>query len=763
MTRILYGVGIGLAVLIGVTSFRPPAVEARMVVPTPVEPIVAIATAHNAASIGLTVRTARAEIRYRWQPDPRAGNGAGAIVIEPSLLSGATPITVRYAPVWAGKQVSTVSHDFRASGDQATLTQVVTVDGEKTRLTLQAHIVGGSLVLDMDADTPTISAIKVTVPTAGGLNRVALPYNPVAVYRSDAHGAVTSAFLDWSASAATRYEGNDALYEPKTDGRRNPLRERLVVTASDRVISVLPNAVWPRSRYYDRVGGRLVLDVTETLPFAEIEGGLDRLVATGLSDCVLIVHVWQRLGYDNGLPVVLPANAFLGGSAALIAIGRKAKAVGCEFSLHQNYIDQYQNSGAFDAATLAKDGGGRASKAWLNAVVGQQSYTLRPDMLAAMAQRYAPAIKDALGTTSAFVDVNSSFAPWERTDMDATHPSGGRFSAFLSGSKAMFATLQSVEKGPVFGEGNNHFYWTGALDGVAAQMSAGYAGDDVRVAPLWVDPDLLKIHPIQHNFGMGFYNRYAPATASSRDPLTDERSRDVYRTQQIAFAHLPYRSGMLWGDARLFVQEAGLSVPVARAYRSATAKEIRYPIDGRWVPIETALAKGPARAVRVHYDNNLVVTANTGASAVTDLQGRTLDNASWSASGAGLDGWSTSFAGGRRDFMRDAGAIYADPRTVPGNWDDRTHEAATPVDFGAVRTNGQTWLRCVAGTWTILGFANRGTVDVEVPRSVVAAPALLRAGGIADVPINVGSVPTSWHARLASGRRYTTGVPCKTH
>ena len=762
MTRILYGVGIGLAVLIGATSFRPSAVEAR-VVPTPVEPIVAVTTARNAASTGLTVRTARAEVRYRWQPDPRAGNGAGAIVIEPSVISGATPITVRYAPIWAGKQVTIVSQDFRTSGNQTILTQVVTVDGEKTILTLQAHVVGGSLVLDMDADTPTISAIKVTAPTASGLNRVALPYNPVAVYRSDANSAVTSAFLDWSASAATRYDGDDALYEPKTDGRRNPLRERLVVTTSDHVISVLPNAAWPRSRYYDRVGGRLVLDVTETLPFAEIESGLDRLVATGLSNCILIVHVWQRMGYDNGLPVVLPANAFLGGSAALTAIGRKAKAVGCEFALHQNYIDQYQNSGVFDAATLAKDSGGRASKAWLNAVVGQQSYTLRPDMLAAMAQSYAPAIKDALGTTATFVDVNSSFAPWERTDMDAAHPGGGRFSAFLLGSKAMFATLQSVEKGPVFGEGNNHFYWTGALDGVAAQMSAAYAGDDVRVAPLWVDPDLLKIHPFQHNFGMGFYNRYAPATASSRDPLTDERSRDVYRTQQIAFAHLPYRSGILWGDARLFVQEAGLSVPVARAYRNAAAKEIRYPVGGRWVPIETALAKGPARAVRVRYDNNLVITANTGLSVVADPQGRTLDTASWSASGAGLGGWSTSSAEGRRDFMRDAGAVYADPRKVPGNWDNRTHEAATPVAFGAVRTNGQTWLRCVAGIWTILGFANRGTIDVEVQRSVVAAPKLLRAGGVADVPVTAGSVPTSWHARLASGHRYTTAVPCKTY
>lgn len=640
-----------------------------------------------------------------------------------------------------------------------TLTQQVAVDGETVKLTLAARIVGGSLILDMVADKPMVSALQLTAPAAVGLNRIILPYNPVALYRIGTSDVLASSFLDWSASAATRYEGNSARYEPKTDGQRNPLRERLIVTVSNRVTAVVPNTSWSRSRYYDRVGGRLVIDVTETLPFADIEAGVDRLIAAGLSDCVLIVHVWQRMGYDNGLPVVLPANAFLGGADVLASIGRKVKAAGCEFALHQNYIDQYQNSGEFDPADIARDGKQQMMKAWLNTSVGQQSYSLRPDKLAAMVRRYAPPIKQVLGTTASFVDVNSSFLPWERVDMDATHPESGRFSAFLNGSKAMFEALQSVEKGPVFGEGHQHFYWTGALDGVEAELSVGYDGD-VREAPLWVDFDLLKIHPNQHNFGMGFYNRYAPATAASRDPMTEERTRDLYRTQQLAFAHLPYRSQTLWADARLFVQEAALSVPVAQGYRSAAATEIRYPIDGQWQPIEAALVRNAGRAVRVRYDNGLVVTANTGPAPVTDSKGRQVGTAGWSAYGAGLEGWSTTMGDGRRDFMRDAGSIYADPRAVAGNWDRRGNGQASPVDFGPLRTNGQTWLRCVGGRWTVLGFADRGTVDIEVERSAVAAPLYLRTEEAVDVRVEASSVPSRWRARLVSGRRYATALPC---
>ncbi|MDG5488542.1 DUF5696 domain-containing protein [Sphingomonas sp. BGYR3] len=744
------------AAMLGI-NLQPPPIDA-WILPAVVKSASARDLINDEASGTITARTQKGAVHYRWKPDIRAGRGAGILSVVASV--DVAPIEIRYAPQWAGQRVSVISTDLRSVDNEIRLIQQVDVDGERVKLALVARIASGALNLEMTCDKPLVSALRINAPVAAALNRIALPYSPVPFYRISNNGLFISSYLDWSTSASTRYDGSGALYEPKTDGRRNLLHERLIVRVSGQLKDVLPKNSWSRSRYYDRVGGRLVIDVTETLPFANIEAGIDHLIAAGLSDCILIVHVWQKMGYDNGLPVVLPANAFLGGAEVLRSIGRKVKSVGCEFALHQNYIDQYPNSGEFDPTSIAVDSNRSMLKAWLNTSVGQQSYSLRPDMFVLMAQRYSPAIKQTLGTTAAFVDVNSSFLPWERVDMEASRPGAGRFSAFLAGSKAMFEALQSVEKGPVFGEGHQHFYWTGALDGVEAEMTVGYAGD-IRDAPLWVDFDLLRIHPYQHNFGMGFYNRYAPATAASRDPMTEERTRDLYRTQQLAFAHLPYRSQTLWADPRLFVQEAALSVPVAKGYRRAAATEIRYPVDGQWQPIEAALPRAAGRAVRVRYDNGLVITANTGTAPVTDGKGRQVASAGWSAYGAGIEGWSTTMADGRSDFMRDAASIYADPRGVAGNWGRRGTGPAALVDFGVLRTNGQTWLRCAGGRWTILGFADRGTVDIEVERSAVAAPSSLRSERTAaDARVEPGSVPGWWRARLLSGQRYTTSVAC---
>lgn len=735
----------------------PAGAESR-VIPVTSARVLGVSREIGPQSATFTVRTADGTVTYRWTPDRAAANGSGDIS---ATLSG-NPHVVRanYVPAFSGRAVKLLSTSLRASSDRGVLTQVFSIDGVRTTLIVQATIVNGSLVLDLTVDRPSLFALGVSRLRGDGLASVSLPYNPVALHHFGDGGPFSSIFLDWTASAATTHNADGALYELKTDGSRNPARERLVFTLSPRVAGVLPNPSWPRSRYYDRVGGRLVVDVTETVPFAELEKGVDGLIAAGLSDCILIVHVWQRLGYDDGFPVVLPANMFLGGSDALKRIGAKAKSVGCEFALHQNYIDHYLNSGEFDSHDIALDASKLMTKAWLNTAVGQQSYAVKPGRLAAAARRYAPAIKSTLGTTASFIDVNSSMAPWQRVDMDARAPGGGQFAPFLTGSKAMFEAMQSIEQGPVFGEGDRHFYWTGAVDGVEAQMTPGYPGD-VRQAPLWVDFDLLKIGPYQHNYGMGFYNRYAPATATSRDPMTEEGTRDLYRAQQIAFGHLPYRSETLWADPRLFVQEAALAAPVARAYRSAAATEIRYLVGDAWEPIETALPRGAAQSVRVLYDNGLTVTANTAAAPITDARRIPLSAGGWSAYGDGIAGWSTTVTEGRRDFMQDRGSIYADPRAAPGNWSATATGDPGMIDFGPLRTNGQTWLRCTAGYWTLLGFAQRGHVDIEVRRASMTAPPRLRATGAPDVVPAAGTSADVWRVRLASGRRYTTPVACQ--
>lgn len=715
----------------------------------------AVVSQTDGGSVKLDVESPDGKVRYRWIPDPMAADGAGTIVAK--LDGRATALTLRYTPAWT-RPVKKISSVLRIEGQDAVLTQVFQSDGRRTTLSIRGHIIAGSLILDIAADRETLEDFRVSAPQGGGVRPFDLPYSPVVLHHSAQAGAFATAFFDWTKSAATEIAADGAVYSPKTDGRRNLLRERLIFTVSTRVAPVLPNASWPRSRFYDRTAGRLVVDVTETLRFADIEKGLEGLIDAGLSDCVLIVHVWQWMGYDNGLPSILPANDFLGGGRLLKRIGERARAAKCEFALHQNYIDYYPNSLKFDEALVARNGAGELQEAWFNSAVGQKSYSVRPRAFSLLAAGVAPEVKSSLGTTASFIDVNSGFKPWERVDMDAGEPEGGKFAAFISGSKRLFELMQDVEKGPVFGEGHNHFYWTGAVDGVEAQMTVGYAGDDDRLAPLWVDFNLLKIAPYQHNYGMGYYTRHTPMPAQSRDPMTVPENRDIYRTQQIAFGHLPYRSETLWGDPRLFVQEEALAGPVARAYGSVAAKEIRYKLGGRWVPVEIAMPAGAGRSVRVRYDNGLVVTANTADATLADDRGVLLPKGGWSATGAGVEVRSALVRGERRDFARSPGSIYADPRGAPGNWSG-AGAPSTLTDFGALRTNAQSWLRCEAGRWTLRAFAARGSADLEVRDNVLAMPALLRAADGATARAVPGGAGY-WRVRLTSGLRYTTDLRC---
>lgn len=707
------------------------------------------------ASTAFDVNSADGRIRYRLIPDPAAADGSGTL--EAIIDGKGASLSVRYTPVWT-RGAKILSSAMRAEGDGVILTQLFQIGGQRTTLSLRGHIVQGSLILDVTADRETLAAFRVSQPRGADVRAFNLPYSPIAVHRSAQAGGFATVFLDWTRSAATEMTADGAVYRPKTDGRRNGLRERLIFTASERVAPVLPNSPWSRSRFYDRVAGRLVVDVTETLQFAEIEQKLAGLIDAGLSDCVLIVHVWQRSGYDNGLPTVLPANEFLGGGTILKRIGERARAARCEFALHQNYIDYYPNALTFDEALVARDNVGTKQKAWFNSAVGQMSYSARPRAFSQLARENAPDIKALLGTTASFLDVNSGFKPWERVDMDAGEPDGGKFASFIDGSKQLFELMQDIEDGPVFGEGHNHFYWTGAVDGVEAEMTAGYVGDDDRKAPLWVDFNLLKIGPFQHNYGMGYYGRHTPAPATSRDPMTVPENRDIYRTQQIAFGHLPYRSETLWGDQRLFVQEAALAGTVARTYGGVAATEIRYRLGAQWVPIETALPAGAGHSMRIRYANGLVVTANTADAPLADDRAILLPKGGWSAAGAGIEARSALVRGERRDFARAKGMLYADPRDAPGNWSG-TGRPSRLTDFGALRTDAQSWLRCENGQWTMRVFAARGNADVEVADKALAMPALLRAAGGATAKATRAAAGY-WRVRLDSGLRYMTDMRC---
>ena len=64
----------------------------------------------------------------------------------------------------------------------------------------------------------------------------------------------------------------------------------------------------------------------------------------GIDRALLVVAGWVNGGYDNRHPDVLPAAPEIGGNEGLAACGRRVRALGWVFGLHDNYQDIYRNA-----------------------------------------------------------------------------------------------------------------------------------------------------------------------------------------------------------------------------------------------------------------------------------------------------------------------------------------------------------------------------------------------------------------------------------
>lgn len=80
---------------------------------------------------------------------------------------------------------------------------------------------------------------------------------------------------------------------------------------------------------------------------------------------LVIVRGWNRRGYDNQLPDVLPANDECGGDEALAACATSVRREGFLFGLHDNTQDMYADAPSWDECVLEADPDGKPRTAGL--------------------------------------------------------------------------------------------------------------------------------------------------------------------------------------------------------------------------------------------------------------------------------------------------------------------------------------------------------------------------------------------------------------
>lgn len=556
------------------------------------------------------------------------------------------------------------------------------VDGRPAKLRIAARLVAKSLVFDVTCDQPFISEFA---PGGWGpvafRSQVTVPYYSGNIQYLPAQGLFVNSCLDWTLSQASSLEGGRAIYGALTDGSRNRLHERAVFSASWHLAGALPSIPNPRSPYIGDVGGRIVLDTWGGM-FEDIAHSINQLHDYGIDDCTAIVHTWQRSGYDNALPAHIPADASLGGEPAMRDLVDAGKRAGYRVALHENYVDYYPNFEGFKDSDIAVDSNGKRVLAWFQPGTKIQSFAVKPTAILRLAGTQSPEIHRRYGTNADYLDVHSAVPPWFHVDSRFGEDGAGTFHKVWETHRDLWAYERETHGGPVFGEGANHWYWSGLLDGTEAQFGVGWPANQGMTAPLMVDFDLLRIHPLQVNHGMGYYERWWSDAGWGAIPPMEVMDR--YRMQEVAFGHAGFLAASTWNLLPYAWLEHNLLGPLTKAYAGIAPKSIGYMIDGKWVDADSAAIRGVWDRVRVVYANGLTVVANSSGTDL-DLGSMVLPPLGWSATGPGFKASTAKHGNLIADYSETADEVFANARNA-SFWSVSGVTRIRPEAFGFQQT-----------------------------------------------------------------------------
>lgn len=265
-----------------------------------------------------------------------------------------------------------------------------------------------------------------------------------------------------------------------------------------------------------KLGGKFVFDLWGGR-YAELDSALKRAFHYGLTDSVVVMHNWQRWGYDYRLPDIYPPNPGYGTFEEFRTLAETCVKADVLFAPHDNYIDYYPDAEGYSYRHIAFREDGTPIKAWFNPGPKAQSYRWRTHDVWEPLKRNIGFIREGYPATAYFIDVWSSIGPYDEWSWD------GRFTSRVEVARTWgeaFAWIrdQLGDNAPQISE-SGHDQLIGRLDGAqtnhlrvaqpaeaerAQWMAWVIACADAERIP-WLDAahhDRFVLH------GAGYPNRY---------------------------------------------------------------------------------------------------------------------------------------------------------------------------------------------------------------------------------------------------------------
>ncbi len=475
----------------------------------------------------------------------------------------------------------------------------------QTTLSARLRIVQKSLIFDLEEKGPGRIA-RITLGRAEGLQAPRAIWVPYLTYGNKDRdprllldeGLFVFSQFDWYVSDASELFGvsgrtgadwaefNGGLaYNPKTDGTRNPLRERLFLTASPEVEEVFPTIANPPSPLREAQADRQWRIRSGANHEAEVKDAR-HLRALGLEKVTVRYHEdsWRDAGESYTFRT--DAAPGRGGDAALKQMVAAVQDTGWRVGLYTNYTDFAPVNAYWNEDWVTRTSDGNWQGAWT------RCYAPKPMVAVQMQALLAPQIQAKFGENHSYCDVHTCVTPFERVDYDARVPGAGTFRQTFECFGRLLYNEKFAHHGPVYSEGRNHWWYAGLTDGNYAQMSSPEPPQE----PLFVDFDLRKMHPLEMDAGMG-----SPGMFYRKGALRNYRQ---YMATTLAYGHI----GFLEGNEADMMRMYYLLQPLQDHYVMKPVESITY--DGQ--PTSQALASGAIASgrLRVTYEGEASIWVN---------------------------------------------------------------------------------------------------------------------------------------------------------
>jgi hypothetical protein len=655
------------------------------------------------------------DITARWEgrgPAFQPLHGGGIRLVDDRGLSDAA---------YQGKlldahiQDGSVSTTWRMSGDKTTAEVAYTF-----------RLSGKTLIIDTVVQGGVVSEVRygraVGLPNA---RLVTLPYydyggsRPAVVVAGPQDAPIfLSGHTDWYRSNASQVwadnavEGDTAAYQggvrylPLTDGTRNDCFERFFVTVTprfDETLPTIPNPVSP----WKHVTGRGVWRSHAAGNRESDKRFWKRVHRHGMRHVIVTDHeTGWRDGGESFTFRTRPAPG-KGGDQGQFEYARFMQdELGFVYGPYNNYTDFAPVNEFWNVDLVNRGSDKQLQHAWA------RCYAPKPARAVEYCEMLAPRIEEKFHFSTAYCDVHTCVTPWSRTDYDARVPGAGTFAATFYAYGEIMLLQKRAWDGPVYSEGGKHCYYCGLTDGNYAQ-DQGY---QLPRNPWLVDFDLLKLHDLCCNFGMGnldmFYGREHDLGATRQEI---DASIDRFLAATVGFGHPGFL--VFEGGFQNTMRSYYMIQQLAARYTQASVNSIRYvDASGRQLETSAAVAGGVVARSQVvcRYDDGTVTVANGHPTEHlrTQVDGRDVvlppnGYAGWSSDGS-IDVFSGLVNGHRCDYSETPEYIYIDGR-------------GEEVRFARAAGSGLAVCRLVDGGWELIPYEGAGC-GFAVP--AVAATAL---------------------------------------